>query len=85
MERSFVLGVPPVTFVDEARLTTQVVKYSKQQEGAYVTKSGYEKLVSLTLKEFMNDSDKKKNAAAIVDRLFSLYDMYGSQEQRGCA
>jgi len=69
---------PSVTFVDEARLTTQVVKYSKQQEGAYVTKSGFEKLVSLTLKEFMNDSDKKKNAAAIVDRLFSLYDMYAS-------
>ena len=67
-----------VNFVDELRLGTQVRKYAKQPEGAFVTKSGFEKLVTLTLKEFVTDSNKKQYAASITDRLFSLYDMYAT-------
>ena len=62
--------------MDDARLGTQVKKYCKQPEGAFVTKSGFEKLVAMTLKEFVSDTNKKQYSASITDRLFSLYDVY---------
>ena len=51
-------------------------KYCKQADNAFVTKSGFEKLVTLSLKEFVTDTNKKQFAASITDRLFSLYDVY---------
>jgi hypothetical protein len=75
---------PTVNYVDEARLGTQVRKFAKQPEGAYVSKSGFEKLVALTLKEFVTDTNKKQFAAAITDRLFSLCDVYAQDRALAC-